>query len=55
MTLWTDIAAVGGMLGGAVVIVGGLALWISRLHPAPQPERELTEVSDLVVTVDPTV
>lgn len=53
MTLWTDIAFVGATLGGSILIVGGLAIWISRLHPAPRgAEKELGEVTDLVVTAD---
>ncbi|GIG66934.1 hypothetical protein [Phytomonospora endophytica] len=52
MTLWTDIAFVGATLGGAIVIVGALAIWISRLHPAPGGEKELAEVTDLVVNAE---
>ena len=52
MTLWTDIAFVGGILGGAILVVGALAIWISRLHPAPGAEREMAEVTDLVVTAE---
>ncbi|HEY1180102.1 MAG TPA: hypothetical protein VGF17_28425 [Phytomonospora sp.] len=52
MTLWTDIAFVVATLGGAILIVGALAIWISRLHPAPGAEKELAEVTDLVVTAE---
>lgn len=37
MTLWEDIYIVVGMLGGAMFIVGGLALWIARLRPEDPP------------------
>lgn len=52
MTLWTDIFEVAAMLGGAILLVGLLALWISRLHPGGKSEKDLSEVSDLVVTAE---
>lgn len=53
MTLWTDLFSVGAMLGGAILIVGLLAIWISRLHPGGGGgEKELDEVTDLVVAAD---
>ncbi|WP_285662704.1 hypothetical protein [Actinorhabdospora filicis] len=33
MTLWEDIYVVVGILGGALFLVGALALWIARLRP----------------------
>ena len=53
MTLWTDLLSVGAMLGGAILVVGLLAIWISRLHPGGATEgKELDEVTDLVVAAE---
>lgn len=40
MTLWDDIYFVVGIIGGALFMVGGLALWIARLRSDEQEGAE---------------